>query len=309
MGRDLYKGHDTVRQTYDEASATLGYDIAALSFDGPAEELAQTNVTQPALLVNSIAVLRLLKERGLRADCVFGHSLGEYSALVAAGAMSFAQAVALVRCRGEAMQAAAREHPGAMAAVLGLDDEAVERVCADIDDVWPANFNSPGQVVVSGSLRGLDRLTQKAVRAGARKIVRLPVSGAFHSPYMQTAAEELGAALAQAAWAAPDPPFFSVCTVQFENGCAAASSTAGSREPSDRRSFATLLQAQVTAPVRFTQSVRALVAAGYAEFLEVGSGGVLSGLVRRIAPQASVARVGDAETLGVLAQTDWLGEA
>jgi [acyl-carrier-protein] S-malonyltransferase len=293
MGQDLYQTHEAVREAYAEASVVLGYDIADLSFNGPAERLAQTNVTQPALLVNSVAVLRVLAERGLRYDCVFGHSLGEYSALVAGGAVSYPQAVELVRRRGEAMLTAARKNPSGMVAVLGLDDETVEQVCAGIDEVWPANFNSPGQVVVSGSLVGLDKLTQKAARAGSRKIVRLPVSGAFHSPFMQPAAEELGAALENADWAAAAVPFFSVCAVAFEDGGAPPS-------------YAALMKAQVTAPVRFTQSVRTLVAAGYGEFLEVGPGNVLSGLIRRIAPQAGVMRVGDAETLAALHETDWL---
>jgi len=291
MGQDLYERYESVRSTYAEASVVLGYDIAELSFNGPAQELAQTNVTQPALLVNSIAVFRLLAEQGVTFDCVLGHSLGEYSALVAAGAVPFPQAVELVRRRGEAMQAAARANPGGMAAVLGLEDEAVDEVCARIDDLWPANYNSPGQVVVSGSLRGLDRLTQKAVRAGARKILRLPVSGAFHSPFMQAAAEELGAALGEADWAAPSTPFFSVCSVVFEDG----------GEPP---SFATLLRGQVTSPVRFTQSIRALVDAGYTDFLEAGPGNVLCGLVRRIVPDARVARVGDLETLAAFTETD-----
>jgi [acyl-carrier-protein] S-malonyltransferase len=321
MGRDLYQTHEGVREAYAEASVVLGYDIAELSFNGPAADLAQTNVTQPALLVNSIAVLRVLAELGVRYDCVIGHSLGEYSALVACGAVPFTQAVELVRRRGEAMQTAARENPGAMAAVLGLDDEVIEEVCAGIGDVWPANFNSPGQVVVSGSLRGLDRLTQKATRAGAKKILRLPVSGAFHSPYMRAAAEEIGPALRDADWAAPRVPFFSVCTVAFENGLAADGNDAGSKvgggvdgvrtdsiDVGARPSFAALLKEQVTSPVRFTQSVRALIAAGYTEFLEVGPGNVLSGLVRRIAPEASVGRVADVQTVAALHETDWLGD-
>jgi [acyl-carrier-protein] S-malonyltransferase len=319
MGQDLYATHEGVREAYAEANVVLGYDIAELSFNGPATDLAQTNVTQPALLVNSIAVLRVLAELGVRYDCVIGHSLGEYSALVACGAVPFTQAVGLVRRRGEAMQAAARKNPGAMAAVLGLDDQVVEEICADIKDVWPANFNSPGQVVVSGSLRGLDRLTQKAARAGAKKILRLPVSGAFHSPHMRAAAEDLGPALQNADWAAPRVPFFSVCTVAFENGLAADADGNGSEagggadgsrtdsiDAGARPSFAALLREQVTSPVRFTQSVRALIAAGHTEFLEVGPGNVLSGLVRRIAPEASVAGVGDAQTLAALRETDWL---
>lgn len=305
MGQDLYETYESVEEAYAEASRVLGYDLAEVTFRGPAEELAQTSVTQPALLTDSIAVFRLLAERGVSFDCALGHSLGEYSALVACGAVSFTQAVELVRRRGAAMQAAAQQDPGGMAAVLGLDDEAVEEVCAKIDGVWPANFNSPGQVVVSGSLRGLERLTQKAARAGARKVIRLPVSGAFHSPFMQQAADELGEPLATADWSTPRPPFFSVCTLRFEDGETAADEAGG---PADgaATSFAALLQAQVTAPVRFTQAIRALVAAGHTEFLEVGPGNVLTGLVKRIAPDVSVTRVGDAESLAALEGTSWL---
>jgi [acyl-carrier-protein] S-malonyltransferase len=269
-----------VRDTYAEASAALGYDLAALTFDGPAERLNQTDVTQPALLVHSIAVFRLLAERGLRFDLTLGHSLGEYSALVASGAVPFVEAVDLVRRRGAAMHTAAQRHPGGMAAVLGLDDPVVEELCAGLGDVWPANFNSPGQVVVSGSHSGLDELGRAATRAGARKVVRLAVSGAFHSPYMRAAADELRPALETAAWASPSPQFFSVCTVEYEAG-----------------DFAHLLARQVCAPVRFTHAVRRLVREGAEAFLEVGSGAVLCGLVRRIATEAVTARAGDCETV------------
>ena len=283
MGRDLFEAHQIVRNMYEEASAVLGYDIAALSFEGPADRLSQTDVTQPALLVNSVAVFRLLAERGLRFDVALGHSLGEYSALVATGALPFGEAVKIVRLRGDAMLAAARTHPGGMAAVLGLDDVRVEEICAGLADAWPANYNSPGQLVVSGSRAGLERLREQALAAGARKVVPLVVSGAFHSPYMAPAADALGAALAAASWAAPSPRFFSVCSVDYEAG-----------------DFAALLQRQVTSPVRFTQSVRRLIADGCDAFLEVGPGAVLSGLVRRIGPQAATARAGDVDSVGAL---------
>jgi [acyl-carrier-protein] S-malonyltransferase len=283
MGRDLFEAHEIVRTTYDDASAALGYDIAALSFEGPAERLGQTDVTQPALLVNSVAVFRLLAERGLRFDVALGHSLGEYSALVATGALPFHEAVEIVRRRGEAMLAAARTHPGGMAAVIGLDDARVEEICAGLADAWPANYNSPGQLVVSGSRAGLERLQEQALAAGARKVVPLAVSGAFHSPYMAPAADALGAALAAAAWAAPSPRFFSVCSVDYEAG-----------------DFAALLHRQVTSPVRFTQSVCRLIADGCDAFLEVGPGAVLSGLVRRIGPETAIARAGDVDSVGAL---------
>ena len=283
MGRDLFEAHDGVRKTYEEANAALGYDIAALSFEGPAERLGQTDVTQPALLVSSVAVFRLLAERGLRFDVAFGHSLGEYSALVATGALPFREAVGIVRRRGEAMLAAARVKPGGMAAVLGLDDVRVEELCAGLADVWPANYNSPGQLVISGSRAGLERLREQALAAGARKVIPLAVSGAFHSPYMAPAADALGAALDAAPWAAPSPRFFSVCTVAYESA-----------------HLASLLRRQVTAPVRFTQSVRRLAADGADAFLELGPGAVLCGLVRRIVPEAATARAGDVDSVGAL---------
>lgn len=288
MGRDLHEAHRVVRDTYAEASAVLGYDIAAVSFVGPAERLNQTDVTQPALLTQSVAVLRLLRERGLQFEVAFGHSLGEYSALVSAGALPFAAAVDLVRRRGAAMHAAAQVNPGGMAAVLGLEDAAVEEVCAGLVDVWPANYNSPGQVVVSGGRAGLERLEDRALAAGARKIVPLAVSGAFHSPFMAPAAVALAPALAAAPWTAPTVRFLSACTVAAED-----------------EGFARLLERQITAPVRFTQAVRALVAAGCREFLEVGPGAVLCGLVRRISPEVAAARVGDGDTFETLASA-WL---
>ena len=300
MGRDLHWAHALVRDTYDEASAALGYDIAGVSFEGPAERLAQTDIMQPALLVNSVAVLRLLQERGLCFEAALGHSLGEYSALVAVGALGFAGAVELVRRRGEAMHAAARQRPGGMAAVIGLDDAAVEQVCAGLEGVWTANFNCPGQVVVSGGRPGLEEIEKRALAAGARRVVRLAVSGAFHSPFMRPAARELGAALREAAWSAPSPRFFSVCSVEFEDG--GLSGRNGERESS----FPELLTRQVTAPVRFTQSIRRLQQEGFDSYLEVGPGNVLGGLIRRIAPEAAVARAGDLATLEQIDGEVWL---
>lgn len=284
MGADLYD-EPVVRATYDEAGAALGYDVAQLSFAGPLETLSRTDVTQPALLVNSIAVLRLAQQRGLRFDAVLGHSLGEYSALVAAEALSFDEALQLVRRRGEAMLAAAQREPGGMAAVIGLPDAAVEELCAVIGDLWPANYNSPGQVVVSGAATALETLRQRAPQAGARKVIPLAVSGAFHSPLMESAATQMSGPLAAADWRESRVPFFSVCSVRFEDG-----------------GLAELLRRQIVSPVRFTQSLRDLFARGYDSYLEVGPGSVLCGLIRRIEPAAMTANVGDAATL---AQAGW----
>jgi [acyl-carrier-protein] S-malonyltransferase len=285
MGQDVYN-EPVVRATFDEAGAALGYDVAERCFAGPAEILDRTDVTQPALLTVSIALYRLARERGLQYEAALGHSLGEYSALVATGALPFDVAVDLVRRRGAAMQAAAEAAPGGMAAVIGLDDEAVEALCAGLDGVWPANFNSPGQVVVSGNAAGLEVLRAQAVAAGARKVIALKVSGAFHSPLVATAVDALRAPLAGVSWAAPAPAFFSVCSVAWE-----------------RDGLADLLLSQMVSPVRFTQAVRTLVARGYDSFLEVGPGAVLTGLVKRIEPAATTGRVGDAATLAALDET------
>lgn len=299
MGKDFYNAWAEVRDVYDEAESVLGYDLAAISFEGPMDLLSRTDVTQPALLAHSTAVFRLLREHGVNFDCALGHSLGEYSALVATGAVSFADGLRAVKLRGEAMLQGAQAHPSGMAAVLGLEEDAVEELCAGIGEVWPANFNSPGQVVLSGSLAGLEEFERRAKEFGARKIVRLPVSGAFHSPYMDGAAVELGAFLRRLSWHTPHPAFYSVCTLTFEDGAAgqseAAVAGAATDEAGEAVSFAGLLQDQVTAPVRFTQAVRALAAAGYGEFVEVGPGSVLSGLIRRIAPEVAVSRSGDME--------------
>lgn len=283
MGMDLYKHDRLVRDTFDEASAVLEHDLVALCSDGPAELLARTDLAQPALLTHSIAVYRLLRREGLRFDAAFGHSLGEYTALVATGAVPFRQAVRLVRARGLAMLEAARRSPGGMVAVLGLEDDAVETLCAELDGVWPANFNSPGQVVVSGREEALGELAERARATGARRVVPLKVSGAFHSPLVESAVEPLREALEAADWQAPAPPFYSVCSLGFE-----------------RKRLPELLLRQLVSPVRFTQAVRALRAAGYDSFLEVGPGSVLSGLVARIAPEAVTARAGDMESVAAL---------
>jgi [acyl-carrier-protein] S-malonyltransferase len=283
MGCDLCAADPLMRSTYAEASVELGYDLERLCADSSPETLARTDLTQPALLAASIGILRILRREGLRFDVALGHSLGEYSALVATGAVGFRDAVRLVRRRGEEMLAAAAVNPGGMVALIGLDDAAAEDLCAGIDGVWPANFNSPGQVVVSGGKAALAALAEKAKAAGARKIIPLAVSGAFHSPLVEPALASLRAELQRTVWNTPEPRFFSACSVSFETG-----------------GFVELLQRQLVSPVRFTQSVSALFAAGYDSYLEVGPGGVLGGLVRRIAPQATVARVSDLGTLAAL---------
>jgi [acyl-carrier-protein] S-malonyltransferase len=282
MGCDLCAAHPQMRESYAEASAVLEFDLEQVCAMGPAETLARTDVTQPALLANSVGIFRILADAGLRFDVAFGHSLGEYSALVATGALSFADALRLTRRRGQEMLHAAEAEPSGMAAVVGLPDEKVEELTAG-DGLWPANFNSPGQVVVSGTKAALADLAAKAAGIGAKRVIPLAVSGAFHSPLMAAAQTPLRAELEVTEWHTPDPAFFSVCSLDFETG-----------------GFVESLSRQLVSPVRFTESVKKLYAAGYDSFLEVGPGSVLSGLVRRITPEATVARAADADTIGAL---------
>ena len=241
MGRAVAEAYPEARAVFDEGSEAVGFDLAKLCFEGPIETL------------------------GVEPDYVIGHSVGEYSALAAAGAVAGREAVALVRARGEAMAEAARERPGGMAAVIGLDDEVVESLCAEIGQVWPANYNCPGQLVVSGESAAVDRLIEEASKRGARRAVKLRISGAFHSPLVARAADRLRPALARVSWGEPTPPFMSTVTAKLETA---------------QRLGGVLLE-QVTAPVRFTQAVHALAKEGAATFVEIGPGSVLSGLLRR----------------------------
>ena len=283
MGCDLAAADPAMREAYAEASEVLGYDLEDLCCQGPIDRLSRTDFTQPALLAASVGMFRILRRDGLKFDVAIGHSLGEFSALVATGAVAFTDALRIVRRRGQEMLRAADANPGGMAAVIGLDDAVVEALCAEQDGVWPANFNSPGQVVVSGRKPAIEALAEKARAAGAKRVISLAVSGAFHSPLVESALEPLREEFERTEWHTPDPAFFSGCSVRFETG-----------------DFAKVLQVQLISPVRFTQSVRTLYAAGYDAFLEVGPGAVLTGLVKRIEPQAETARVSDMETLTAL---------
>lgn len=280
MGCDLVAADPTMRATYAEASEVLGFDLQGLCSEGPMERLSRTDLTQPTLLAASVGMFRILERDGLRFDVAIGHSLGEFTALVATGAVAFEDALRVVRRRGQEMLRAAEANPGGMAAVLGLDDPVVEELCDGVDGVWPANFNSPGQVVVSGTGPALETLSERARAAGAKRVVRLPVSGAFHSPLIESAMEPLREEFERIEWRTPDPAFFSGCTVRFE-----------------ATGLGRLLQTQLVSPVRFSQSVKTLYEQGYDSFLEVGPGGVLTGLVKRIEPRAQTARVSDMETL------------
>ena len=287
MGRAIADAFPESRALFDEASEAVGFDVARVCFEGPMEELTRTEVQQPALVATSLACLRAVESVGIRADFVVGHSVGEYAALAAAGAVSDRDALGLVRERGRAMEEAARRHPGAMAAVLGLEDGVVERLCGGIESVWPANYNCPGQLVVSGENGAVDRLIEEAAAAGARKTVKLRVSGAFHSPLVARAADALRPALTSVGWRDPAPPFMSTVTARLE----------------DARRFVDLLVEQLTGPVKFTQAVRGLMREGVGMFVEIGPGQVLTGLLRRCDRSLQTVSVSDPESLRRLQET------
>jgi [acyl-carrier-protein] S-malonyltransferase len=287
MGRGLAEAFPEARAVYDEASAAVGFDVASLCFEGTIEELTRTELQQPALVATSLSALRAVETLGIRPDYVIGHSVGEYSALAAAGSLADREAVSLVRARGEAMAAAAQAHPGAMAAVIGLEDAVVEELCAQIEGVWPANYNCPGQLVVSGENAAVDRLIEEAASRGARKTVKLRVSGAFHSPLVERAAEHLRPALARVSWREPTPPFMSTVTAKLENA----------------QRIGTVLVEQLTGPVRFTQAVGELVRQGVEVFVEIGPGQVLSGLLRRCDRSLRTVSVGTPDDLKKLEET------
>lgn len=284
MGKDLYDNFPVARQLFTEANDALGFDLARLCFEGPEEELKLTANTQPAILATSIAALRVLQaETGLQPGCTAGHSLGEYSALVCAGALSFADAVRTVRQRGTFMQEAVPVGTGAMAAMLGIERSELDAICAEAaqgEVVAPANFNSPGQIVIAGHAGAVARAIEVAKGRGYRKAMLLPVSAPFHCALMQPAAERLAAVLAAVAVADPAVPVIS--------NVEALPNSAGSR-------VRPLLVDQVCAPVRWEESVLKMTGLGVTRYIEIGPGKVLAGLVRRIVKDAEVANV---ENLG-----------
>jgi [acyl-carrier-protein] S-malonyltransferase len=281
MGREIALAVPEAMDVYRRASEASGLDLVRLCFEAPEEELVQTDVQQPALVATSLAVLAALQSRGLEPDFVVGHSVGEFAALAAARAIGTEEAIALVRERGLAMAAAARENPGSMAAILGLEDEVVEGLCEKITRVWPANYNCPGQIVVSGENPAVDECCSEAQLQGARRAVKLRVSGAFHSPLVERAAERLRPAVEKARFSEPIAPFVSTVTAKIE--------------PAQR--LAALLVEQLTAPVKFTQAARELMRQGVKVFVEVGPGNVLSGLLKRIDRSVKAIPVGDLASL------------
>lgn len=267
MGEDLYRKDLRVRELYDAAEAYLNFPLKKLSFAGPLEELTRTRITQPAIFVMSCAVDLLLKERGIEPVAAAGHSLGEFSALISSEALTFEQGLRLVKLRGELMQKAGEIRPGAMAAIIGLAGEKVSEICDEIDEiVIPANFNSPGQVVISGEVNAVSAAMEACKKNGARFVKQLTVSGAFHSPLMEYACEELYEALDETEFGASKFPVFANVTAE---------------PASSREEIRELLKKQLLNPVQWDLTIRNM-APLVDVFLEVGPGKVLTGLVKRI---------------------------
>lgn len=272
MCKDLYDAHKEARELCQAADRLLGFQLTDVMFNGTADDLRQTNVTQPAVFLHSVVAQRLMTIE--TPDMVAGHSLGEFSALVACGALRFEDALLLVSARAQAMQAACEQKPGTMAAVLGLDDEKVDEVCkAQSGVVVAANFNCPGQVVISGDVEAVEAVCPIMKEAGARRALRLPVGGAFHSPLMAPAAEALKEAILKTEFRKPFCPIYQNVTADAET---------------DSEIIRENLLKQLTAPVRWTQSVQHMIADGATEFYEFGPGDVLKGLIRKINPDVTV---------------------
>jgi [acyl-carrier-protein] S-malonyltransferase len=268
MGRDLYQNSSIIKNLFDEANQILGFEITQIMFEGTEEQLKQTNVTQPAVFLHSIAVIKNLGD-AFKPDMVAGHSLGEFSALVANQTLTFQDALRLVARRADAMQKACEIQPSTMAAVLGLEDKIVEEVCAAITNqvVVAANYNCPGQLVISGSIEGINEACEKLKAAGAKRALVLQVGGAFHSPLMMPAQQELEKAISETLFSNP------ICPV-YQNYTAKA--------VSDPTAIKNNLIAQLTAPVKWTQTVEQMIADGATHFYEAGPGKVLQGLVKKV---------------------------
>jgi [acyl-carrier-protein] S-malonyltransferase len=285
MGREIAEHDPAAMEVYETGSIASGLDLKHLCFEGSAEELTKTELQQPALVATSLAINAALRARGIEPDFVVGHSVGEFSALGAARSLGIAETIALVRERGLATAAAAKASPGSMAAILGLADEVVEALCRKVHNVWPANYNCPGQLVVSGETDAVDEMCDEAEREGARRTVRLKVAGAFHSPLVGLAAERLRPAIDKIDFKTPTSHFMSTVTARLE----------------DAQRYRTLLVEQLTAPVKFTQSARELIGHGVTTFVEVGPGNVLSGLLKRIDSSVKAISVNDLKSLDAAA--------
>ena len=266
MGKDLYENSAKAKELFEKANGILGFDITKIMFEGTIDDLKETKVTQPAIFLHSVLLAKTVKD--FAPDMVAGHSLGEFSALVANGALTFEDGLKLVYKRALAMQKACEMEPSTMAAIVGLDDNIVEEVCTSVDEVVvPANYNCPGQLVISGSFAGIDKACEMLTARGAKRALKLTVGGAFHSPLMEPAREELAAAIESTNFSKP------VCPV-YQNVNAQATS--------DPEVIKQNLIAQLTAPVKWTQTVQNMIAAGATSFTEIGPGTVLQGLVKKV---------------------------
>ncbi len=281
MGRDIAEAVPEAMAVYESGSEASGLDLRQICFHGPVEDLLDTRLQQPALVATSLAINEAIRTRGITADFVVGHSVGELAALGAAESIAATDTISLVRERGIAMAEAAQARPGSMAAILGLADEVVEGLCRRIANVWPANYNCPGQIVVSGEDDAVGECCAEAEKEGARRTVRLRVSGAFHSPLVERAAERLRPAVERIHFVDPRTAFMSTVTAKLE----------------DAGRYRELLIEQLTAPVKFTQAARELVGKGVTTFVEVGPGNVLSGLLKRIDRSVRIISVSNMQEL------------
>ena len=274
MGKDLYENNPVAKEMFDKANEILGFNITDLMFNGTDEDLRQTKVTQPAIFLHSVILAKTMGD-DFNPDMVAGHSLGEFSALVAAGALSFEDGLRLVSARAQAMQKACEKTPSTMAA---LPDAKVEELCASVTEgvVVPANYNCPGQIVISGSIEGVDAACAKMLEAGAKRALKLKVGGAFHSPLMEPARAELADAIAHTDFHAPKCPVYQNVNAEPQT---------------DPKTIKKNLIAQLTAPVRWTQTIQNMIAAGADTFVEVGPGAVLQGLVKKISSEVATSGI------------------
>lgn len=275
MGKELYETNETAKELFEKGNEILGFRITDLMFEGTTEDLKQTNVTQPAIFLHSVILAKVTPD--FKPDAVAGHSLGEFSALVAAGALSFEDGLRLVKVRAEAMQKACEKEPSTMAAILALDDATAEKVCEGIDEVVvPANYNCPGQLVISGSIKGVELACEALKKAGAKRALMLNVGGAFHSPLMESAREELAAAINEVKIESPSCPIYQ---------------NVDAKPYTEPTKIKENLIAQLTSPVRWTQTIQNMHNDGVTKFTECGAGKVLQGLVKKIERSAEVASV------------------
>jgi len=265
MGKEIYDSKPEARALFEKANEVLGFDITDIMFNVSEEDLKQTKVTQPAVFLHSVALALTMDD--FNPDMVAGHSLGEFSALTAAGGLSFEDGLKLVSLRANAMQKACEETPSTMAAIIGLDDDVVVEVCDSFHDVHAANFNCPGQIVISGGVEGIDKACEVLTEKGAKRALKLPVGGAFHSPYMASAKEALDKAIAEAQFSAPRCPIYQNVSTVGET---------------DVNVIEANLSAQLVSPVQWTKTMMNMIAAGATEFIEVGPGRALQGMVKKV---------------------------